>query len=425
MNIAIIGSGISGLVAAYHLSTEHQITLFEANDYVGGHTHTHKISLNQREYAIDTGFIVFNDWTYPNFIRLMEELGVQSQPSHMSFSVKCEKTGLEYNGTTLNALFAQRLNLVRPSFLRMVADVLRFNREASQWLSESNEDISLGEYLAANRYSKAFIEHYIVPMGSAIWSADPLSLFAFPAQYFLRFFHNHGMLSVDNRPVWRVIQGGSQSYIAPLTRRFAQNIRLHTSIASVQRQPHQVRIKPVGGDFEHFDAVIFACHSDQALALLADASAEEREILGAIPYQENEAVLHTDARILPKRKLAWAAWNYHIPRDHQNKVAITYDMNILQSLDAPETFCVTLNHSDNIDPARIIQRISYHHPVFTPAGIIAQGRHDAISGFNRTFYCGAYWGFGFHEDGVNSALKVVRQIKEQHTHAQLPLRRTG
>lgn len=416
MKIAIIGSGIAGLASAYYLHKTHDITLFEANDYPGGHTHTHDIELAGKTWAIDTGFIVFNDWTYPNFIKLMDELKVPSQPSAMSFSVKCERTGVEYNGTTLNTLFAQRRNLFRPSFLRMIKDILRFNKEASAWLQTGDDETTLGEYLEANGYSQVFQDHYIIPMGAAIWSSGRAGMLAFPARYFMRFFHNHGMLSVDERPVWRVIQGGSRSYVEPLTQGFRENIRLSTPVDSVSRDGQGVTVKPLGGETERFDAVVFACHSDQALRLLTDPTEAERDILGAIPYQENEAILHTDASVLPKARLAWAAWNYHITRQERELVALTYDMNILQGLDAAETFCVTLNYAEAIDPARIIKRLRYHHPVYTRAGIAAQRRHGEISGVNRSYYAGAYWGFGFHEDGLNSALRVVGQVANKTGH---------
>lgn len=416
MKIAIIGSGISGLASAYYLHKTHDICLFEANDYVGGHTHTHDIGLAGKTWAIDTGFIVFNDWTYPNFIKLMDELNVPSQPSAMSFSVKCERTGIEYNGTTLNSLFAQRRNLFRPSFLRMIADILRFNKEAPHWLEQGQDHSTLESYLKSHGYSQVFQEHYIIPMGAAIWSSGRAGMLDFPFRYFVRFFHNHGMLSVDERPVWRAIKGGSKSYLEPLTKGFHNKIRLSTPVDSIRRDPNGITIKPKGQEAERFDAVVLACHSDQALALLADPTQAERDILGAIRYQANEAILHTDVSLLPKKRLAWAAWNYHIPLQHSELVALTYDMNILQTLDAPETFCVTLNYAEAIDPARIIKRLVYHHPVYSRDSIASQKRHSDISGMNRTYYCGAYWGFGFHEDGVNSALRVVEQITRQERH---------
>jgi predicted NAD/FAD-binding protein len=410
MKIAIIGSGIAGLTTAYYLHKNHDITLFEANDYIGGHTHTHSIGHAGKTWSIDTGFIVFNEWTYPNFIKLLSELGVDSQASDMSFSVKCERTGLEYNGGNLNSFFAQRRNLFSPSFLRMTLDILRFNKEAPVWLDSGDDQTSLGDYLAANRYSEVFKQYYILPMGAAIWSAGTSEMLAFPARYFVRFFHNHGMLSVNQRPIWRVIKGGSRSYVGPLIQGFRDRIRLCTPVLSVSREAGSVSIITDESGAERYDSVIFACHSDQALRLLSKPTVEETQILGAIPYQENEAILHTDTSVLPRKRLAWAAWNYHISRETRQRVALTYDMNILQTLDAPETYCVTLNYTEAIDPARIIKRMIYHHPVYTPDGIAAQLRHNEISGVNQTYYCGAYWGFGFHEDGVNSALKVVQQI---------------
>ena len=411
MRLAIVGTGIAGLAAAHRLYPSHDITVFEAGDHIGGHTHTHDIELGGRNWAIDSGFIVFNDWTYPNFIALMNELGVESQPSSMSFSVRCEKTGLEYNGTTLNTLFAQRRNLFSPSFHRMIRDILRFNREAPGFLEAGDDNTRLGDYLSAQGYRQEFREHYIIPMGAAIWSAAPGDMLDFPARYFIRFFHNHGMLSVDDRPQWRVIRGGSRSYVEPLTAPFREHIHLNTPVMRIVRDEQGVTVQTGTGNASRFDAVVLACHSDQALAMLDKPTHVEREILGAIPYQENETILHTDASVLPRARRAWAAWNYHIPLEARDRVAVTYDMNILQGLEAPETFCVSLNYRDRIDPDRILKRLTYHHPAYTPAGIAAQARHAEISGVNRTYYAGAYWGFGFHEDGVKSGLRVAEQIE--------------
>lgn len=410
MNIAIVGAGISGLVAARELHAGHEITVFEASDHIGGHTHTHDIELAGRRWAIDTGFIVFNDWTYPNFIALMSILGVESQPSAMSFSVRCERTGLEYNGTTLNSMFAQRRNLFSPKFHGMIRDILRFNREAPDFLATGDDALSLGDYLSAHDYRREFREHYIIPMGAAIWSAAPGDMLGFPVRYFIRFFMNHGMLSVDKRPQWRVLCGGSRSYIGPLIAPFHERIRTRTPIARITRDERGVTLRTGAGVEARFDAVLLACHSDQALALLDPPTPAERDILGTIPYQENEAILHTDTSVLPRAKRAWAAWNYRIPRENRDRVVVTYDMNILQGLDAPETFCVSLNEGERIASDRILKRLSYHHPGYTPAGIAAQARHGEISGVNRTWYAGAYWGFGFHEDGVRSGLRAAAQI---------------
>jgi predicted NAD/FAD-binding protein len=425
MKIAIVGTGIAGNVAAYHLSREHDITVFEAGGHVGGHTHTHEVEQDGRRYNVDTGFIVFNDWTYPNFIALLDELNVPSQASVMSFSVRDEYSGIEYNGSSLNTLFAQRRNLLRPSFLWMIRDILRFNREAPALLDRDGDDTTLGDYLAAQRYSHAFIEHYIIPMGSAIWSTDPQKVQSFPTRYFVRFFHNHGMLSVDRRPQWRTIQGGSARYVDKLTAPFRACIRLRTPVEWIRRLSGQVLVKARGLDVERYDQMFLACHSDQALALLSDASPQERDVLGTIPYQENEAVLHTDTRLLPRRQLAWAAWNYHVLPQAHDRVALTYNMNILQSLQSREPFLVTLNHSAAINPAKIIKRIRYHHPLYTRAGVAAQSRQAEINGALNTYYCGAYWGYGFHEDGVVSALNALEHFKDRNRHAQRTLHRTG
>ena len=423
MKVAIIGSGIAGNVVAHRLHADHDITVFEAAAHIGGHTHTHTVEFDGERHEIDTGFIVYNDWTYPNFIALLTELGVESQPSAMSFSVRNEASGLEYNGTTLNTLFAQRRNLLRPSFHRMIRDILRFNREAPALLAAMNE-LPLGEYLAAGRYSPQFTNDYLIPMGAAIWSTDPARMLAFPARYFVQFFHNHGMLSVDQRPQWHAICGGSARYVEKLVAPFRQRILLNCPIESVRRLPDGVLVKPRGADTERYDQVFFACHSDQALALLTDATALEKSILGAIPYQANEAVLHTDTSLLPRARRAWAAWNYHVVNTTEGGATLTYNMNILQTLRSRHTFCVTLNHSAHIAPGKIIQRITYHHPLYTPAGVAAQARQHEINGVNRSYFCGAYWRYGFHEDGVVSALNALKHF-EQATHAQRHLSRVA
>lgn len=408
--IAVIGSGIAGLTAAHVLSREHQVSLFEANDYLGGHTHTQDVELAGKHYPVNTGFIVFNDWTYPNFIKLMDQLGVESEDSDMSFSVRCENTGLEYNGTSLNSLFAQRSNLFKPKFLFMVKDILRFNKQTVELLASEqvDDDQTLGQFVKQNNYSDAFVNYYIVPMGAAIWSASVDVMMDFPLRFFLKFFNNHGMLSVDDRPQWRVLKGGSRSYIEPITRPFNDRIFLNTPIKKVSRDANGVDIISAKGETHRFDQVVFACHSDQALAMLAEPTSQESDILGSIPYQNNHVVLHTDTRLMPKRKLAWASWNYHIPQRANDCAMVTYNMNILQNFhDAPETLLVTLNRSAEIKPEKIIAKFEYTHPVFTQDGIKAQGRHADISAHNRTHYCGAYWFNGFHEDGVKSGLRVA------------------
>lgn len=409
--IAVIGSGIAGLTAAHLLSEQHDIVLFEANDYLGGHTHTRQVESGGKTYPVNTGFIVYNDWTYPNFIKLMDKLGVKSEASDMSFSVRCENTGLEYNGTSLNSLFAQRINFLRPSFLKMIWDIIRFNKETVAALEQGalDEEQSLGAYLAANGYSKSFERNYIIPMGAAIWSAPVEVMMNFPLKFFLQFFNNHGMLSVDDRPQWRVLSGGSQSYIEPIIAPFKDHVRLSCPVQTVRRLDDGVEVESEAFGVERFDQVIFACHSDQALQILADASRAENDILGAIPYQMNDVVLHTDTKMMPKRPLAWASWNYHIPQRAREVAMVTYNMNMLQNFDdADETFLVTLNRSQEIDPDKVIDAYRYAHPVFTMDGVAAQQRHGEISGQQqRTHYCGAYWFNGFHEDGVNSGLRVA------------------
>jgi predicted NAD/FAD-binding protein len=404
MKIAVVGSGIAGNTVAYHLYREHQISVFEAGAHIGGHTNTHEVEHEGRMFSVDTGFIVFNDRTYPNFMKLLDELGVISQPSSMSFSVSNPATGLEYNGTSLNALFAQRRNFFKPSFYRMVQDILRFNREAPALLTQHHE-ITLNDYLVAGRYSQQFIRDYLLPMGAAIWSTDTTQMLHFPARFLVQFFHHHGMLSINDRPQWRTIQGGSVKYVEALTEGFKQCIRTNTPVKSVQRLDDGVLVNG-----EHFDWVFMACHSDQALSMLADATDLEREILGAIPYQENSVVLHTDQRLMPRRKLAWAAWNYHVASESQPKVTVTYNMNILQNLQSRSPLLVTLNRDNAISQDKVIKRLSYHHPVFTKAGVLAQKRVGEISGKNHTSYCGAYWHNGFHEDGVVSALNSLQHF---------------
>lgn len=411
MQIAVIGSGISGLACAHYLSAQHTVSVFEANKRLGGHTATMDVQLGTRRFAIDTGFIVFNDWTYPNFIALMDELGISSKPTAMGFSLRDEDTGLEYAGTNLDALFAQRKNLMSPRFLRMVRDILRFNRESVVDLESGDlgEDETLGQYLSRNRYSEGFKRDYLIAMGSAIWSSDCASMLDFPAQFFVRFFKNHGLLSVKDRPQWRVIEGGSREYIAPLCRRFEDRIFTDRPVQRVCRSSRGVSLVFADGTERQFDQVVFATHSDQALQLLEKPTLQEQEILGAMPYQSNEVVLHTDTRLLPKREKTWSSWNYRLGVNDERAV-LTYNMNILQGIEAPETFCVTLNDTESINPHKILGKFSYDHPVFSVDGMAAQARWDEINGAINTWYCGAYWHNGFHEDGVVSALRVANAV---------------
>jgi predicted NAD/FAD-binding protein len=408
--IAVIGSGVSGLTAAWLLAEHHDISVFEAADYAGGHTNTEQVSSGGRFWPVNTGFIVYNDWTYPNFIKLMDRLGVASEVSDMSFSVDSRRTGLQYNGTNLNTLFAQRRNLLNPRFLKMIREILRFNKETQQQLANQSIDDSetLGSYLDRNGYSAYFRHFYIVPMGSAIWSAPEVVLERFPIRFFLQFFSNHGMLSVDDRPTWRVITGGSAQYVGKMMGRLDGRLRLNSPVQQVKRDADGVTVMCTGTE-QRFDQVVFACHSNQALAMLAQPTDAEKQILGAIDYQNNDVVLHTDASVLPSNRRAWAAWNYLIPASSHEPVSVTYNMNILQNFhSAEETFCVTLNRSHDIAPDKVIKKFEYAHPVFTLEAVAAQKRYDEIGDQNRSHFCGAYWFNGFHEDGVNSALRVTR-----------------
>jgi predicted NAD/FAD-binding protein len=417
LKIAIIGSGISGLACAYYLHRGHEVHVYEAGSRIGGHTATVDVSLGGRKYAIDTGFIVYNDWTYPNFIALMDKLGVPSKPTNMSFSVSDQLTGLEYAGSNLDSLFAQRTNLLSPRFWGMLRDILRFNRQSVEDLESGAIDagMSLGDYLREKRYGQAFAEQYLVPMGSAIWSADTDAMLDFPLQFFVRFFRNHGLLNIRNRPQWRVIEGGSREYLGPLCQGFEHNIHCDSPVTGVKRSAAGVQLEIAGEHTAFFDQVVFACHSDQALAMLRDPSQEETDILGAMPYQDNDVVLHTDSRLLPVNRKTWSSWNYLLG-DRTQRAALTYNMNILQGLSAPETFCVTLNSTDSINPNKILGRFTYAHPVFTLEGVRAQERWEEINGAN-TWYCGAYWHNGFHEDGVSSALRVAESITAQSRHS--------
>lgn len=406
MRIAIIGSGISGLLAARLLAADHDIHVFEANTYAGGHTNTVAFETFGRQYAADTGFMVFNDRTYPNFVRMLQMLDVAARYSDMSFSVRCDKTELEYQGSSLNGLFAQRRNLVRPSFYRMLLDVLRFNRRSVELLFGKDYDLELGQYLERNRYSREFIDYYLVPMGAAIWSAPPERFRQFPTRFIVDFFNNHGLLTVRGHPQWKTVQGGAVRYVEAIIRPFANRIRLNCPVVSVERSPDHVVVTPKHGEPENFDAVVLAAHADQSLAMLADASEAERQILGAFAYQRNETVLHVDPSLLPRCRRAWASWNYRIPQEEGQPVVLTYNLNRLQGHSSPDPICVTLNGTRWIDRTKTIRQIEYHHPVYSCEALAAQNRLHEINGRNRTYFCGAYWGHGFHEDGVNSALAV-------------------
>lgn len=408
MRIAIVGTGISGMTSGYLLSKDHEVTAFEAGSTIGGHTATVDVPFDGCTWAVDTGFIVFNHQTYPHFTRLMDHLNVASQPSVMSFSLQDRPSGLVFSPSSFNSLFVQRKNLLRPGFYRILIDAWRFRRDARELIDSGDSRTTLQDYLTINGYSAEFIHRFLIPMGSAIWSSGPDTFRQFPASYFAAFFDNHGFLNITDQPRWRVIKGGSRNYIEPLTRPFADRIRLDSPVVAVTRVADKVTVKTADGGTDDFDHVVIAAHSDQALAMLADPSETERAILGPIGYQANAVVLHTDTTVLPPQRAAWASWNYLTLERETDRAALTYNMNMLQGLDAPQTLCVSLNIGDRIDPAKIINQFVYHHPTYTPDSLAARQRHAEIIGNNRTSFCGAYWGYGFHEDGVNSALAVCR-----------------
>ena len=420
MRIAVIGSGIAGLASAWWLGKRHEVTLFEANDYLGGHTHTHLVQVDGRLQSVDTGFIVFNPLHYPLLTGLFKELGVASQPTTMSFSVHSERSGVEYSATSMDTLFCQRRNLASPRFWGMLRDLRRFYREAPKLLLSGDEGPSLGEFLDAGRYGGAFIQEHLLPMASALWSAPIASLAHFPARYLVQFMANHQMLQVSGRPEWRVVTGGSARYVDAMRRRWRVRERLETRVLGVERHEHGVRVLTAEG-LEGFDQMVLACHSDQALALLSDADPIERSVLSAIRYQPNEVVLHTDASLLPRNRKAWAAWNAHVPRDPMAPCSVSYYMNALQGIDTPSPLVVTLNRTEAIAPDKILRTLHYAHPVHDHEMVRAQARWSEVQGRRRTWFAGAYWGWGFHEDGIRSACRVADALHLLDAEAYWPL----
>jgi predicted NAD/FAD-binding protein len=409
VKVAIVGSGIAGMASAWLLSRAHEVTLFEANERIGGHTHTHEVELDGVPYAIDTGFIVFNTANYPRLTALFDELGVTSQPTTMSFAVRNDASGLEYNATDLDRLFVQRRNLVSPRFWGMVRDILRFYRQAPALVDGGDASITLGDWLDRERYGAAFRDDHLVPMAGALWSSPPGDVLAIPLRHLVAFMANHHMLQTDDRPQWRVVSGGSASYVRALRRRWRVHERVGCAVRAVRRHDDGVTVTSTAGD-ERYDRVVLACHSDEALALLADADAREREILGAIGFRHNDVVLHTDARLLPRRRRAWAAWNAFVPAQRDEHCTVSYCMNLLQGIASPRPFVVTLNRTAAIDPALVLARMRYAHPVFNAAAVAAQARRHEIQGVRRTWFAGAYWGWGFHEDGMRSAHAVAEDF---------------
>jgi predicted NAD/FAD-binding protein len=410
MRIAVIGTGISGLVVAYLLAPDHDIVVYEANDYIGGHTHTVEAEVNGPPCPVDTGFIVFNERTYPNFITLLKQLEVAYEPTEMSFSVKDERTGLEYRPNMLGSLFGRPRNLFQPAFYRLALEIIRFRRESERFLAAGDDSLTLGGYFQQRPYSPMFVDMFLMPMGAAIWSADPKAFREFPYKSFAMFFKNHGILYPWNQPQWFFIKGGSKRYVEKLTASFKDCIRLNCPVESIRREQDRVIVRARGIEPESFDRAVIAAHSDQALRMLEDPSDEETTILGAIPYQENLALLHSDISILPKRRSCWASWNAYIPEQALGRAALTYNMNILQKLDPGGDLCVSLNLEYALSPEKIMKRFVYHHPVYTVNGFAAQKRWSEINGVRNTYFCGAYWGYGFHEDGVKSGLRVAEEF---------------
>ena len=411
MRIAVIGSGISGLAAAYYLSRKHEVTLFEKDGRLGGHTHTVTVESSQGPLPVDTGFIVHNDRTYPNLARLFAELGVATAPSDMSFAVACRATGFQYSSRGIAGFFAQKRNALRPAHYRLFSEILRFNRSAPRLLNQPGaERATIGDLVDEGGYAEEFTHRYLYPMASAVWSMSIDAIRAFPALTLIRFFDNHGMLGINTHPKWKVVRGGSHRYIQPITAPYRDRVRTGIGIEGVSRSPDGVTLRLRERPPESFDHVVFACHGDQAVPMLDDPTAAEREVLAKFRTTSNEACLHTDSRLLPSRPAARASWNYNLELDGSGSVGVTYHMNRLQSLGAVEEYCVTLNGGGAINPAKVLRRTVYRHPLYTREAIAAQARWGEISGRRRTHYSGAYWFYGFHEDGLNSALRVARSL---------------
>jgi predicted NAD/FAD-binding protein len=412
VRIAVIGGGIAGLASAWLLSREHEVVLFEHHGRLGGHTDTHKVEVAGQSWSVDSGFIVMNPAHYPLFSALLAELGVATKPTTMSFAVRNDRSGLEYEAGSAAGLFVQNRRFFSPRHWRMLADLVRFYRASPALLEDPGPGPTIGEYLERHGYGAGFRDDHLVPMASALWSTASRDVLDFPAKYLVRFMANHQMLKLSDRSPWQVVDGGSQTYVRALTARWRVDVRLSSPAQRVQRtRDGKVRVDAAGHDApEYFDHAVIACHADEALALLAEPNAAEREVLGAIGYADNDTVLHTDASQLPRDRRAWAAWNALIPADPAGNCTVSYCMNLLQSLDCPEPLVVTLNRTAAIDPAKILKRRPYRHPQYTHASVAAQARRAEINGVDRLWYAGAYWGWGFHEDGMRSAVDVTRAL---------------
>jgi predicted NAD/FAD-binding protein len=412
VRVAVIGSGISGMAAAYYLSRKHEVSVFEKDSRLGGHTHTVEVDSSRGRLPVDTGFIVHNNRAYPNLQKLFAELGVETQPSDMSFGVHAPATGFEYSSRGLRGYFARLSNTLRPSHYKLFAEMLRFNRTAPRLLDQPGaENVSLADFLAEGRYHEVFVERYLYPMASAVWSMSLDAMGSFPAATMIRFFHHHGMLGINTHPKWFVLKGGSRTYIAPLTAPYRERIQAGAGLRNVVRSESGVTLRFSARPEQQFDHVVFACHGDQVLPLLESPTDAERDVLAGFETSANDVCLHTDSRMLPQRASARASWNYRLNGHAGEGATVTYHMNRLQSLPVPEDYCVTLNANGSIRPERVLRRFVYHHPLYTRRAVASQARWKEISGQNRTHFCGAYWFYGFHEDGLNSALRVAAALE--------------
>ena len=408
--VAVIGAGVSGMAAAYLLSRKHEVWLFERENRLGGHTHTHEIETSRGVLPIDTGFIVHNDRTYPNLVRLFQKIGVARQASDMSFGVSCRETGFEYSSRGLSGFFSGQSNWYRLRHYRFLAEIVRFNREARKLLLDpASAEITLGEYLRAHQFRGDLTRYYLYPMAAAVWSTSLEEIEDFPAFTLIRFLENHGLLGLTTAPQWYALQGGSSVYIPPLTAPYRERVRLEAKIERITRTPAGVEIGFADCAPEYFDEVVLACHAPQTLQLLQDATPAERQVLNGFRTRRNETVLHTDSGLLPRRPQARASWNYHLGTQRR-AATLTYHMNRLQNLPTPEDYCVTLNDTKSVDERRILREMTYFHPLYTLEAVRAQARWAEISGQNRTHFCGAYWFYGFHEDGLNSAIRVAERL---------------
>ena len=417
MKIAIVGAGISGLTCAYLLHREHDITVFESNDYAGGHANTVDVRTGNATLPVDTGFLVFNEQNYPTLCRLFDELEVPSRASDMSFSVHCEASGREWNGSSLNQVFAQRTNLLRWSHWQMVSDIMRFHREAPAALAQLDDRTTVAAWITQHQYGETFERHYLLPLGASLWSCSASRFADFPMRFAIEFLNNHRMLQVAGRPQWRTVSGGSREYVKRMTAHFPDALRLSHSVRTITRTPHGVDVQLRNGAVERFDEVILACHADQALRMVSSADDVERTLLQQFPYQPNVAVLHKDVTMLPKRRRAWGSWNFRIPEGNADDVTVTYNLNMLQGLDSKHIWCVSLNPGDSVNSADIARTIRYDHPLFTSGRGEAQQRHGEMIRRDAISYCGAYWGFGFHEDGARSAMRVCEAYSTALTRA--------